>query len=285
MAFDRRFKSIRWHVVIYIFFLYLGSSMVFFAGYSTTAFITFFLWSYMKGFGTTGGFHRYFSHKSFRTNRIFQFFLGLLGTMAAQGSIFSWTAVHRLHHKHSDSIEDIISPVQFGILWTQFAGWSLYPHPWENEKIQDFSHFNELKILDENWFAIALSQVPILYIFGESLSYYFPNLQTSGLQLVVWGFFISTVYNYNLIGFVNGYCHKWGSKPFMTSDNSRNNFWVAILTMGEGWHNNHHRFPYSERQGLAWWQIDFTHYILVVFSWFGWVWEMKTASIQQEEGK
>lgn len=266
---------IKFPELIFVIILYLGCLLVFFTGVSPTAIVIFFVFSYIKGFGTTAGFHRYFSHKSFKTSRFFQFILALLGSAALQGSVLSWTAVHRYHHKHSDTKEDFISPVTRNLFWTQFACWSFVSHPLDGKKNNHFDSYPEILWLDRYWLLIALSQIPILFGIGYYLEIYYPNLNTNGLQLIVWGFFIGTVYNYNLIGLVNGWCHLWGSKPYATKDNSRNNFIIAILTMGEGWHNNHHKFPYSERQGIEWWQIDISHYILKFLSWFGIVWELK----------
>lgn len=269
--------------LLFVALLYLGASLTFYTGVSLTAIIFFILFSYAKGFGTTAGFHRYFTHKSFKTSRFFQFVLAFLGSSALQGSVLSWTAVHKYHHKVSDSKEDFISPVQKGLFWTQFACWSFFPHSLDGKKINDFDSYPEILWLDRNWMLPGLLQIPVLYLLGYYLEIYFPSLNTSGLQLVVWGFFISTVYNYHLIGLVNGWCHLWGSKPYDTKDNSRNNFIIAILTMGEGWHNNHHRFPYSERQGIEWWQIDISHAILVFLSWFHIVYDLKEPGLNLPE--
>ncbi|MDX2469948.1 MAG: fatty acid desaturase [SAR324 cluster bacterium] len=113
------------------------------------------------------------------------------------------------------------------------------------------------------------------YGLGEYLAHFYPQLGTTGLQMVVWAFCIANLYLFHIMGFVNSWCHLSGKQTFTTKDNSRNNFLVGLLALGEGWHNNHHRFPRSERQGLFWWQVDISHYILTVMSWLGLVYDIK----------
>jgi stearoyl-CoA desaturase (delta-9 desaturase) len=115
-----------------------------------------------------------------------------------------------------------------------------------------------------------------LFGFGVLLNSLFPALGTSGFQMLVWGFFISTTILYHGTFTVNSLAHRWGSRRFRTTDDSRNNLFIALITLGEGWHNNHHRYLSSERQGFYWWEIDVSHYILTMLSWMGIVWELKT---------
>ena len=144
-----------------------------------------------------------------------------------------------------------------------------------NELIPDLVKFPELHFLHRYYYAIHLGCGGLLFALGEGLGAFHPGLQTSGFQLVVWGGIVSTVCTYHMIWSANSFCHKYGSRRFETRDNSRNNAIVAVLTLGDGWHNNHHQFPGSARHGLMWWEIDINYLILKLLSFFGIVWDIK----------
>lgn len=137
------------------------------------------------------------------------------------------------------------------------------------ERIKDFARFPELRWLDRYDNVAPMLLIAILYIGGEMLAAYAPALNTNGAQLVVWGFFISTVALFHGTVTINSLCHQWGNRRFNTRDDSRNNWFLALITLGEGWHNNHHRWAVSTRQGFYWWQIDITYLILKAMSWVG----------------
>jgi len=255
--------------------LYLGAVSVFWVGYSHAALLGFFFFAYLRGFGITAGFHRYFCHGSFRTSRLGQFLLAFLGAGAMAGSPLGWVATHLFHHRYSDQEEDFISPVHRGFWWTQLSLWAYYEHPWKLERVTKFDAFPEIQWLNRNWMLAPLLFACLTYGLGEGLQRFYPEWGTNGLQMLVWGFCLSTLYFYHLIGMVNSWCHLTGNKPFATKDNSRNNFLIGLLAMGEGWHNNHHRFPSSERQGLRWWEVDLSHYVLTLLSWVGLVSDLK----------
>jgi stearoyl-CoA desaturase (delta-9 desaturase) len=141
--------------------------------------------------------------------------------------------------------------------------------------VRDWAKYPELRFLDRYELVAPLGLVLALLGLGAALAIWAPGLETSAWQVLVWGFFVSTVVLYHLTFAVNSVAHRWGSRPFATKDESRNNLLLALLTFGEGWHNNHHHYPVSARQGFRWWQIDITYYILVILSWLGVVWDIK----------
>ncbi len=232
---------------------------------------------FIRMFSLTAGYHRYFSHRSFRTNRVFQFILALIGTSAGQMGPLWWAAHHRHHHLHSDTEKDIHPPTLKGFWWSHM-GWVLcekYYGNYDFNLVRDLEKFPELRWINRNavWSPFILGV--ILFVTGTILEVRVPQLHTTGAQLTVWGFFISTVILYHVTFSINSLSHTVGSKRFHTSDTSRNNFLLGLLTMGEGWHNNHHRYPSSERQGFFWWEIDIAHYILKILSVVGVVSDLK----------
>ncbi len=230
----------------------------------------------VRMFAITGGYHRYFSHHSFKTSRPFQFFLGFLGATSAQKGPIWWASHHRHHHQHSDQPEDVHSPIVSGLYYAH-VGWvmsSEFTHT-KNELVRDLLKFPEIRWLDRYHILPPFLLGVFTYYLGMLLEVYYPSLGTNALQMLVWGFFISTVLLYHGTFCINSLTHIWGSRRFKTTDHSRNNFITALITLGEGWHNNHHRYPGSERQGFYWWEVDITHYILKTLSWFGIVWDLR----------
>ncbi len=231
---------------------------------------------FVRMFGITAGYHRYFSHRTYKTSRFFQFVLAFLGATAGQKGPLWWAAHHRQHHRVADTEHDVHSPVLLGF-WEAQIGWG-YARQGEaaNEAgVPDLAKFPELRFLEK----YALMPIVLLAIalvgFGTLLEIYAPDLHTSGFQMLAWGFFVSTVVLFHGTSTINSLAHIVGSRRFDTNDNSRNNFWLALITMGEGWHNNHHYYPCSEQQGFYWWEIDMSHYILTMLSWVGIVWDLQ----------
>ena len=212
---------------------------------------------FVRMFGVTGGYHRYFSHRSYRLNRFWQFCLAFLAQTSAQKGALWWAAHHRDHHLYSDRHEDIHSPVHEGFWWSHL-GWILSDEydDYDPSRIADFSRFPELRWLDKYHLV-----PPVLY--GAAIFFLF------GPAAFIYGFLVATVLLYHGTFLINSLAHIWGTRRFPTPDESRNNFWLAIVTMGEGWHNNHHHYMSSVRQGIRWWEIDLTYYVLYVSSWFG----------------
>lgn len=248
-----------------VVFMHLACIGLFFVGFSWPALVALLLTYSVRVFALTAGFHRYFSHRAFKTSRWFQFLLAFSGTSAAQLGPLWWAAHHRNHHENSDTEEDIHSPVRHGLFWSHI-GWILCRkhRETEYEKVKDWTKYPELMFLDKYHVVAPLLLLGLLYGAGEWLAASAPSLGTSGWQLVMWGFFLSTVMVYHVTFCINSVTHVVGSRRFKTRDESRNSFWLALITGGEGWHNNHHRYPVSARQGMYWWEIDVTYFLLRV---------------------
>ena len=245
-------------------------------GVSTTALAVGFLTLAVRMFGLTAGYHRYFCHKAFRTTRVFQFVLAWLGTSAAQKGPLWWAGHHRSHHRFSDTEEDVHPPGVKGFFWAH-AGWimSRKNQPTKVEWVPDLMKFPELVWLDRNHYIAPISLGFALFFLGDWLEEIYPALGTNGWQMVVVALFCSTTVLYHVTFAVNSIGHLFGSRRYATNDESRNSLLLALVTGGEGWHNNHHRYPTSERQGFYWWEIDFTHYGVVLLSWLRIVWDIR----------
>jgi stearoyl-CoA desaturase (Delta-9 desaturase) len=207
----------------------------------------------VRMFGVTAGYHRYFSHRSYKTGRAFQFVLAWLAQSSAQKGVLWWAAHHRDHHRHADGEADVHSP-RHGFWWSH-AGWVLSSRfdSYEPRRVADFGGYAELRWLDRHHWVPAVSLAAGLGAAG-------------GLPALVWGFVLPTLGLYHATFAINSVAHVWGTRPFETRDDSRNNFLLAVLTLGEGWHNNHHYCMSSARQGVRWWQIDPTFLGLRVLS-------------------
>jgi stearoyl-CoA desaturase (delta-9 desaturase) len=206
-------------------------------------------------------YHRYFSHRTYRTNRFWQFMFAVAGATCVQRGAIWWAAHHRHHHRVSDEPEDVHSPITQGFLWSHI-GWITSPANTKThwERVPDLAKFPELRFL--NRFHLL---VPILYavaMFGLGVVLEPMGLGTNGWQMLIWGFFISTVLLFHGTSTVNSLAHLWGRRRYRTTDHSRNNAVLALITMGEGWHNNHHHYPSTARQGFYWWEVDVGWYFL-----------------------
>jgi stearoyl-CoA desaturase (Delta-9 desaturase) len=209
------------------------------------------------------GYHRYFSHRSFATSRAFQFILAFLAQTSTQKSILWWAAVHRHHHLHSDTEHDVHSPRHSGFFYSHL-GW-MFNRKFDNPdltKVSDLARYPELMWLHK-------------YEQAPSLAVALLCLLIAGWAGLVVGFLWSTVLVYHATFSINSLAHVRGKKRYVTGDDSRNNWLLALLTMGEGWHNNHHAYQSSVRQGFKWWEIDPTYYVLKALSWLGIVWDLK----------
>jgi stearoyl-CoA desaturase (delta-9 desaturase) len=230
----------------------------------------------LRMFAITGFYHRYFSHRAFRTSRVAQFLFAALGAMAVQRGPLWWAAHHRHHHAHSDRPDDAHSPRQHGFLWSHM-GWFLARANYrvDTRRIRDLERYPELRWLDRYDIAMPGLLAISMYLTGLLLERFAPSLRTTGGQMLVWGFFISTVVCYHATYTINSLSHVFGRRRYRTPDDSRNNIWLALLTLGEGWHNNHHHYPNSARQGFYWWEIDLTYYALRIMAWLGVIWDLQ----------
>jgi stearoyl-CoA desaturase (delta-9 desaturase) len=265
-----------WGRLIPFLILHLGCLGVFWVGWSPAALIVCALLYATRMFLITGVYHRYFCHKAYKTSRPVQFLFALLGLLCVQRGALWWAAVHRHHHAHSDEEEDVHSPRQKGFWWAHI-GWmtSSRNFPTDYRLIPDLAKFPELVFLNRFDLIGPLLLAILVYGLGAMLAAFHPELHTSGLQMLVWGGFISTVLLFHGTCCINSLAHVFGSPRYDTGDDSRNSLLLAIITLGEGWHNNHHRFPSSARQSLYWWEIDPTYYTLCFLARLGIISDLK----------
>ncbi len=214
----------------------------------------------------TIGYHRYFSHRSFKTGRPFQFVLALLGTLCTQKGVLWWAGHHRHHHRESDQEADVHSPTMRGFWWSHM-GWILCPkyEATPTENIRDFARYPELRWLNRFHLLPPIALAVGLFFIG-------------GFSMLIWGFFISTVVLWHGTFTINSLSHVFGRQRYKTTDTSRNNWLLALITCGEGWHNNHHYHQNTANQGWFWWEWDPSYYLLKLLARVGIVWDLRTPS-------
>jgi stearoyl-CoA desaturase (delta-9 desaturase) len=256
-------RGVDWARVAPFIAMHVGCLGVFWVGASTAAVETAGALFALRMFAITAFYHRYFSHRAFRTSRAMQFVFALLGASAVQRGPLWWASHHRHHHAHADRPEDSHSALQHGFTWAH-AGWFLSRAHFttRRELVADLARYPELRLLDRFDALVPLALAGGLYAAG-------------GLQFLVWGFCISTVALWHATFTINSLAHRYGKRRYATRDDSRNNLWLALLTFGEGWHNNHHHYPGAARQGFYWWEIDLSWYALPALAALGLIWDLK----------
>lgn len=249
--------------IIPFILMHVACAAVFFVGVSVEAVLLCVGLYVVRMFALTAGYHRYFAHRAFKTSRFFQFVLAVVGTTAVQKGPLWWAAHHRQHHKYTDQEGDIHSPVTDGFWWSHI-GWviSTKYDPTDFKGIKDFARYPELRWINKYHLIPAIALAVVCFLLG-------------GWQWLVWGFVVSTVLLYHGTFSVNSLAHMWGTRRYATGDDSRNNFLIALWTGGEGWHNNHHHYMASVKQGFYWWEVDFSYYALRMMSWVRLVWDLR----------
>jgi stearoyl-CoA desaturase (delta-9 desaturase) len=257
--------------------MHLACLLVVWTGVSAAALAACLALYVARMFAITAGFHRLFAHRTYRTGRVFQFLLAFAGTAAYQKGPLWWAAHHRRHHLLADTDDDLHSPTT-RTLWRAHAGWFLCRDSLKADEslVPNLVKYRDLRLMDRYYAVPPLLLAAGTYLLGSLLERFAPGLGTSGWQMLAWGFFVSTVLLYHGTFTVNSLAHLFGSRRFETGDNSRNNLFVALITLGEGWHNNHHHYPSSERQGFYWWEIDISHYTLCALARLGVVRDLRT---------
>jgi stearoyl-CoA desaturase (Delta-9 desaturase) len=227
---------------------------------------------FVRMFGVTGGYHRYFSHRTYRTSRAFQFFLACLAQSSLQKGALWWAAHHRGHHKHSDTKLDPHSFREDGF-WHSHVGWIISRNTEETDfkKISDLARYPELRWLNTYHVVPGVVLGVALWLIG-------------GWPALVWGLFVSTTMLWHGTFSINSLAHWWGRRRYETTDDSKNSLLLALVTMGEGWHNNHHYYPRAANQGFFWWEIDVTYYVLRLLGAVGLVWDIHTPPKKVLEG-
>ncbi len=232
---------------------------------------------FMRMFFVTGGYHRYFAHNTYKTSRWFQFFLAFMAETSAQKGVLWWGANHKLHHKYSDTPKDPHSMKLYGF-WYSHIGWIIGPDYADTryDLIPQFAKYPEIRWIDKYYLIPPITLAVLVTVLGAvvnggSVSALFSH----GLSTLFIGFFLSTAILYHGVFSVNSIMHKFGKARYETGDESKNSWWLALISLGEGWHNNHHYYQSSTRQGFFWWEYDITYYILKLFSWLGLVWDIR----------
>ena len=275
---------VEWARILPYILVHLACLGAFWTGVSPTAALVAVIAYVVRMFAITGFYHRYFSHRSFKTSRAGQFIFGLLGASAVQRGPVWWAAHHRHHHANSDRESDVHSPSQHGF-WRSHVGWFLTVKGYmpDFQLARDLLKFPELRWLDRFDLFVPIALGVGMFFLGVGLHHWAPELGTNGWQMLVWGFFISTVVCWHATYTINSLSHVIGRQRYRTGDTSRNNWFLAILTLVEGWHNNHHYYPNSVRQGFYWWEYDITYYMLKVMSWLGIIWDLKPVPVSVRE--
>jgi len=248
--------------------IHLGCAAAIWSGITWQAIVICAALYWLRMFAIGAGYHRYFSHRSYSAGRAFQFILAVLAQSSAQKSILWWAAKHRHHHLHSDTSRDVHSPRHKGFIYSH-VGWIFARQHDKSDlvKVADFASVPELRWLHKFGVLPAVAIAVLCFLIA-------------GWSGLIVGFLWSTVLLYHATFCINSLAHVHGRKRYVTGDDSRNNWLLAFFTMGEGWHNNHHAYQSSVRQGFRWWEIDVTFYILKALSWLGIVWDLKTPTEQ-----
>jgi stearoyl-CoA desaturase (delta-9 desaturase) len=225
------------------------------------------LWGITGGLGITLGFHRLLTHQSFETTPLLRRVLTVFGTLAVQGGPISWVASHRLHHAHSDGDLDPHNSRK-GFWWAHIL-WMFR----RDARFDSFDTYRQYaKDLAADPFMVFLNRSYI----GLQVALGLLLLATGGWSFVIWGVFVRLVFGWHCTWLVNSATHMWGYQTYDSRDEARNNWWVALLSFGEGWHNNHHAFPRSARHGIQWWELDMSFLVLLAFERLGWAWDLRS---------
>lgn len=275
---------VEWVRVLPFAVLHLGCLGVIWVGWSWPAVAVAVGLYFVRMFAITAFYHRYFSHKTFHTTRAAQFLFALLGATAVQRGPLWWSYQHRHHHRHSDDEADVHSPTVRGFWWSHI-GWitSARNFPTDYNEVRDLAQFPELVFLNRFDTLVPLLLALGLFGVGHELHTARPTWGVTGGQLLVWGFFISTTVLFHATSSINSLAHLLGRRRYNTDDNSRNSFLLALVTLGEGWHNNHHRYMASVRQGFYWWEVDISYYLLKLLSFTGLIWSLKPVPLSAYE--
>jgi Fatty-acid desaturase len=274
MRIFRFLANVNWVSVIWIGLIHAGALVAPFA-FSWSAVVICLSLYWLTIVGVSMGYHRLLTHRSFQTPRFVEYLLTVFGTLASQGGALSWVATHRAHHAHPDADGDPHSP-RDGTWWAHMRWWMTYD-PMVDDSIQRQRYVRDLtkdpihRFLNRCQLPLQLGLAALLYVLGEAWG-------GAGLAWVIWGVCVRTMLGYHATWLVNSATHQWGSRQFRTRDDSTNLWWVALLTCGEGWHNNHHAFPSSARHGLRWWQFDVTYILIRLLESVGLAWRVQVPS-------
>ncbi len=278
VALEQR-RPVRFNKTVEMILIHMVPLLAFFTGVTAFDWIVAVVLYFLRMFFVTGFYHRYFSHRTFKTSRWFQFVMAFLAETSMQKGVLWWGAHHRVHHRNSDKPGDPHSMKLYGF-WYSHIGWILGPDFKETDYkgISDFTQYKELVWLNKYYVVPPITLMVVLMMLGGIVNGGSITAMFSvpgGLSTLLIGFFLSTIALYHGTFSINSIMHKLGRQRYETGDESRNSALLAFITLGEGWHNNHHYYESSTRQGFFWWEFDITYYLLKVLSWLGLIWDIK----------
>ena len=269
---DKTFQQpVNWTTAFFMLAFHVGAVVALFMFTWKGLAVAVFLWWVTGSLGIGMGYHRLLTHRGYKTPRWVEYFLTLCGTLALEGGPVAWVATHRIHHQNTDKEGDPHSP-QDGGFWAHM-GWILTGKAMHQNTAELLPFVPDLR---KHKFHMWISKYHWVPMVGLGAILY----AIGGLPWLMWGVFLRTVVGLQATWLVNSATHMWGSQRFMTGDSSTNSFWVAILTFGEGWHNNHHAAPQSARHGLAWYEIDMNWYGIFALRAMGLAWDIKLPKLR-----
>ena len=272
LMFKKRPRGINWHTAIFMGLFHVGAVAALFVFSWQALLAAILLWWISASLGVGMGFHRLLTHRGYKTPRIMEYFLTFCGTLALEGGPINWVVTHRIHHAHADAPGDPHTPRDGG--WWAHIGWMLNGTAQQYDRSVMERYAPDLM---KDRFHVWLNRVYWLPLVFLSLAL----LAFGGWSYVMWGIFFRVTFNFHATWLVNSATHMWGTRRFSTDDDSRNNWWVALLTFGEGWHNNHHAHPTAARHGLAWYEIDINWWGIRVMQFLGLARAIKLVSLAQ----
>lgn len=265
-----------WWIKARLLIVHLGSLGIFFIPFQWSLFWLFLSSFVVRMWSVEAGYHRYFSHRAYKTSRVFQSILAFLACSTGQRGVIWWAAHHRQHHQKSEKDDDPYGPNRS--FWYAHMGWFLDPKNLDTDldQVPDFSRYPELRFLNHRYYLAVIGTAVVMYVIGN-VGWFGENV--TGLQTLLWGFFLPTTLILHATCAINSVGHtrnkQWGYRRFATDDKSVNNFWLSIITLGGGWHNNHHRYGGGARSGLTWWEFDVSFYALRLLEMLGIVWGLR----------
>ena len=277
------FEDFDWLVAGGIIFMHIGMLLApFYITWTAVVLVPILYW-FTGGLGVTLGYHRLLTHGSFKTTRWLKYTLTAIGCMAWQGPPTQWVGLHRLHHQHSDNPLDPHTP-RHGFTWSHML-WCMFrvsEGRTGSDAAKDLLRDPGLKILNRFFWVPPVALAAVLFVAGEMVSAM--GISASGISWVVWGTFVRTVLCFHATWFVNSASHTWGYRNFQTNDNSRNLWWVALISFGEGWHNNHHAFQRSAAHGMRRFEFDLTYLTIKLLRRMGLVWNVVVPPARESVG-
>ena len=268
--------GISWSTTIaFAIFHALAIAALFFATWDAVLVAVLLHWMCV-GWGIGLGYHRLHTHRSYKTPKLLEYFFAVCGTLTLQGGPIFWTALHRIHHQHSDRDGDPHTP-RDGKWWSHML-WTIFGEELHGD-IEVLGKYAPDLMKDPFYRMLSKYHWVPLVVLGLAL------LAIGGLPWLLWGVFLRVVFGLHCTWMINSVTHIWGNRRFQTRDDSKNSFWVALFTFGEGWHNNHHAYPTSARHGMTWSEVDLSWMQIKLMSWLGLAWDVKVPTPAQIANK